>query len=105
MRQTTGLSAARHLDAALGLWLILEELERPGLKLWLARRIQPDPFLAALLELGNIATAVKHFDLAALRGHFGAQRFGLFLVNSVASIHHHAAALGTLKKQTDKEAV
>ena len=74
MRQTTGLSATRHLDAALGLWLILEELERPGLKLWLARRIQPDPFLAALLELGNIATAVKHFDLAALRGHFGAQQ-------------------------------
>jgi hypothetical protein len=40
-----------------------------------------------------------------LLGHFGAQRFGLFLVNSVVSIHHHAAALGTLKKQTDKEAV
>ena len=105
MKYTAGLSATRDLYATLGLGLLLKELERPGLKLRLARCVQPGLFLAALLELGNIATAVKHFDLAALLGHSGAQRFGLFLVNSVVSIHHHAAALGTLKKQTDKEAV
>ena len=105
MRQTTGLSATRHLYTTLGLALFLKELAYPGLKLRLAQCVQPDLFLAAFLEFGDITTTVEHFDLAALLGHLGSQRFGLFLVNRVVSIHHHAAALGTLKKQTDKEAV
>ncbi len=84
MRQTTGLSAARHLDAALGLGLFLKELERPGLKHRLARCVQPGLFLAALLELGNIATAVKQVDLAALLGHFARSAL-VFLTSTVWS--------------------
>ena len=98
MRQTTGLSATRHLCATLGLALFLKDLERPGLQLRLARCVQPDLFLTAFLEFGDITTTLEHFDIAALLGHLSSQRFGLFLVNRVVGVHHHAAALGTLKK-------
>ena len=60
IKQTTGLSAARHLDAALGLGLVFKELERPGLELRLSRCVQPGLFLAALFQLGNVAAAVEH---------------------------------------------
>jgi len=105
MRQATGLSATHYLYATLGLALLLKQIKYPGLKLRLARCVQTDPFLAAFLEFGDITTTVEHFDLTASHGHLGWHRFGLFLVNRVVGVHHHAVALGTLKRQADKDAV